>query len=214
MPVDGSGPAILPFDVSSLHRTLGPLVSLASLVACGSSSESTLFGHGSGGAPPGAGATAAAGAGGTTSSGGSFAVVGGAGGLGMGGSVVTQSGGASSSDSGTDTSRDGAGPGGVTGSGGSGGTPGGAWSRCMTDTDCTGGRVCTAAVQSAVVSGRPGGCVHRCVLGTAGCDAPPDVGTVTCTQLLVASFCTISCPNAGPCPAGMDCILGACFYSK
>jgi hypothetical protein len=159
-----------------------------------------------------------AGAGGTTSSGGSvMATDGGAGG------IVTASGGTSSSDSGVagaagaggaDGGAGGLGTGGAAGSGGAGGAPGGAWARCMTDADCTGGRVCTEAAQSVVVTGRPGGCVHRCTFGTSTCDPPLQAGTVTCTSLLVTSFCTISCPNSAPCPTGMDCVLGSCFYTK
>lgn len=210
-------------EVSRFRFAQSPFLPLAVVVAvgCGGASDSSLFGGNSG---PRAGG----GAGGTTSvtgAGGAFLSTGGSGAtteVGTGGESVTSTGGTAERDSGVAPREGGVGGKGGHASGGAesaggavgtGGEPGGAWARCNSDSDCMGGRVCTKSAQSILVSGRPGGCVHHCGLNTAQCDPPPSVGTVTCTQLLIASYCTITCSTGNLCPTGMDCIGGVCYYS-
>jgi hypothetical protein len=226
--------------VARLVFVLSAVSSLAVAVACGSSSrsDSALFGSG---APPTGGHDAGASSGGETATGGASSASsggeastggtgepGGSGGVASGGSGGAESsGGAGATDAGQVTGGAGgsAGSGGAVGSGGaagsggatgSGGVSGGAWAKCATDSECTGGRVCTQSSQSIIVSGRSGACVHKCPVttGIAPCDPPPPGGTVGCTQLLVTSYCSITCGAASPgCPAGMDCVAGYCFYS-
>ncbi len=210
-----SEPVACTIERRSRFAVFGAAVALVLAVGCGGSSTSGLF---NGGASPnvdagdhgGAGGTLSAGAGGAPSSGDASDA------MSAGGAGLTSSGGSSSAlDSGagaSDSDHDGsAGGGGATSEAG---TPGGAWARCATNADCTGGRVCTEAAQSILVSGRSGACVHHCLVGSAGCDPPLEVGTVTCTQLLVDSFCTISCGAGEACPARMDCVNGVCYYMK
>jgi hypothetical protein len=212
--------------VSRFRLTYGLLlpvfisVAVAVAVGCGGASDSSLFGS-----KPGVSPSNGGGGGTTSGAGGTSLMTEGSGGttdVGAGGDSVLGNGGTAELDSGVVPTAGGAGgqgghaSGGAESSGGAigaGGEAGVAWARCNTDSDCVGGRVCTKTAQGFLVSGRPGGCVHHCGINTAQCDPPPSVGTVSCTQLLVASFCTINCASGNLCPAGMDCVSGVCYYS-
>lgn len=204
--------------------------SLAVALACSSGKDESLFGSTSAsGGQSGAPSDSAAGGDPSTSTGGALAsgtggVAPGAGGTSAGAGGDAGPGGAQASGGTTATDAglvDGGvatgGTGGTGGATGTGGVSDGAWAKCTKDADCTGGRVCTQASQSIIVSGRPGACVHKCPItsGIASCDPGLPGGTVSCTQLLVTSYCSISClAGSNGCPAAMDCVAGYCFYSN
>lgn len=216
-PVDDTPSDVTLQGVSQMQVPFWFVLPFAMLLGCGAANDSTLFGKPSMGGAGAAGAIVV-GAGGAPSAGGvNGSSDGGVGGLGEAGANVIETGGASTTDSGAPRGAGGAGVGGSVGAGGmigTGGAPGGPWARCKSDSDCMDNRVCTASAQGLLAAGRPGACVHHCGLNTSMCDTPPAAGKVTCTQLLVDSFCTITCPNASPCPVDMECLSGICYYSN
>jgi len=132
--------------------------------------------------------------------------LGGAGGSGGGG--ATGSGGATIGSGGVA-----GGSGGTSGSGGWPNVPAGAWAQCNQDSDCQGGRICTKALQSVIVSGRIGACVNACTIATPGaCDPAPAGSATTCVNWGIG-VCSLSCIN-GACADGLDCVLGLCFWKK
>lgn len=154
---------------------------------------------GAGGLPTGTGGTAAGGtssAGGATDAGTSF------GGTGTGGVPIQTD--AALRETHADAGQAGAGP----------ALPEGAWARCQNDSQCTGDRVCTKALQTFTAPGRDGACVQSCALGnTAPCDPPiPGGGQVDCTTFFGPGICTVTCSNTTPCPPGFDCVAGFCYY--
>jgi hypothetical protein len=198
------------------------------IVSCGATRDAALFdtdpeqegGSGAGGATaeiPGAGGGSVASTGGAGTRGTGGARDAGASSAGSAGSgpVLPESDASSPTDADATTpAHMDAGSGGSGGAGDEAGTPSGAWSRCSDDSDCVDGRVCTATAQSILVSGRDGACVRHCLIGPGGCDAPLPGASVSCTQLLIDSFCTFTCAGNTKCPEGFDCVSGACFYAK